>query len=65
MGTRNFTYTVELTLPGDIQGGFTQLLGAVEGLGTGRVGNSKTLKGSSAPGRPDKEHARETHTSGV
>lgn len=40
---------------------FTKLFIATEGLGTGRVGNSKTLKEPNAPETPDEEYVRERH----
>lgn len=64
MRSSGFSYTVELTFPGNIQDSFMKPLGAAEGLGAIRVGKSKTPKGSRAPERPDEEEVRETHTPG-
>lgn len=59
--SRQFSYVVELTIPGNIQDCFTKHLGAIEDLGTGRIWNSKTPKGSHVPERPEEDHVRATH----
>lgn len=48
MRCSRFSYTIELTFPGNIWDYFMKLLGATEGLGIIRVGKSNTPKGSRA-----------------